>query len=495
MRTLLLVAMAGAVGLVAIGPAGAQEMPPAAPTELSAGTPIRPTDVYLLWRDNSDNEDTFRVERSTEGAGGPWTVLSQVPGQCLPSDATRCLYVDRELTPDTTYLYRVAAVNSADTSAYSNVASATTGALPTPAPGEIRGVVFHDANANGVRDTGEEGLSGSHISLLPAGESQTHTTGDLGEYGFGGLPVGDYTVLLDLHQRSFPACLGGISSFNPLERRSAACSTPLLPWKATTPATVNVTLNGGGARVDFGARPADVEVLIGNAILETDYAPRGTVIVALVSGQECGTTTVVGGSELDFDIEILGAGERTGCARPGDLVHFTVGGVPAISTATWRPFSDPREPVPFGFGNIVAMQQHAWYWFQGLGNDQPAAGTLVQAVINGVVCGEASVEAPPGSNIAGFSKLLVPSADLQPGCGRPGAMVSFLFDGVVTGDPIERRAGLQYINPFARPIFGTTGLPGAGSAPMGSAAPWPAALALAAGAALLASRAVLRRRR
>ncbi len=58
MRLLLMVALATVLGLVAIGPAGAQETPPAAPTELATGTPINPTEAYLLWRDNADNESS-----------------------------------------------------------------------------------------------------------------------------------------------------------------------------------------------------------------------------------------------------------------------------------------------------------------------------------------------------------------------------------------------------------------------------------------------------
>jgi hypothetical protein len=94
--------------------------------------------------------------------------------------------------------------------------------------------------------------------------------------------------------------------------------------------------------------------------------------------------------------------------------------------------------------------------------------------------------------MAGFSKLIVPSAELQPGCGRDGAMVSFLFDGVAKGDPIEWRPGLQFINPLVGPVI----LPSGGSGPGRDASLWPAIVAfLLVGNALLVGAGALAARR
>ncbi len=428
--------------------------------------------------------------------------MSDAPNECPLPDPPRCAYVDRNLAPETTYWYRVAAVNAAGMSAYSNVASARTGGEPppTPGPGEIRGTVsfedipYFDLNGNGVRDLADVVLPPpptGRIDLLRGQEvieTAIATSDAYSTYGFSGLAPGDYTVVahFDLHWNS---CGGSEFSYNPLQRDH--CLDVSFPWDTTPPQEVTLP-SDAGVTLNLVVRPADVAVVTGDAILEIDHASQGTSIVAFVHGQECGTTQVTGGANYDFAIQILGAEERPGCARLGDQVQFTVGGVPAIDSVGWAPFgSPPGSPGLLQYHHIVAMQQHAWYWFQSLGDNPPAAGTLVQAVIDGVICGEAHIESQ-GIGLAGFSKLIVPSAELQPGCGRAGANVSFLFDGVVKGEPIEWSPGLQFINPLVGPVI----LPTTGSAPSSSAAPWPAALALvAAGAALVAGGALATRRR
>lgn len=100
--------------------------PPAAPSHLTA-TPITPTHVALEWRDNSADETSFRIHRST------------VPG-FTPSPATEIAVtapnvtalVDSTVQPGTTYYYRVVARNEWGDSAPSSEASATTPALVVP---------------------------------------------------------------------------------------------------------------------------------------------------------------------------------------------------------------------------------------------------------------------------------------------------------------------------------------------------------------------------
>jgi hypothetical protein len=98
---------------------------PAAPTNLTAaaGSSSR---IELSWKDNANNEDGYKVERATGGAAFAQAALV---------GANAVSYSDRGLAASTAYRYRVRAYNSTGNSAYSNNASATTPAGPTPGSG------------------------------------------------------------------------------------------------------------------------------------------------------------------------------------------------------------------------------------------------------------------------------------------------------------------------------------------------------------------------
>src|SRR5262249_31400828 len=61
--------------------------------------------------------------------------------------------------------------------------------------GKIKGYKFEDLNQNGVKDTGEQKLSGWTIILLNGGTATTSTTTDsTGNYTFDNVEQGTYTV-------------------------------------------------------------------------------------------------------------------------------------------------------------------------------------------------------------------------------------------------------------------------------------------------------------
>jgi hypothetical protein len=71
--------------------------------------------VTLNWQDNSDNEQSFLVERSTSVDTGYAQIASV--------GANSTSYVDGTVVKKVTYYYRVRAANGAAKSGYSNVAS------------------------------------------------------------------------------------------------------------------------------------------------------------------------------------------------------------------------------------------------------------------------------------------------------------------------------------------------------------------------------------
>jgi hypothetical protein len=98
--------------------------PPTVPVAPSAATAIAASDtrIDVSWQDNSSDETSFVVERSTS------STFTSPQATTLAAGATS--FADTGRTANTTYWYRVKAVNSAGSSSYSNSASATTKAAP-----------------------------------------------------------------------------------------------------------------------------------------------------------------------------------------------------------------------------------------------------------------------------------------------------------------------------------------------------------------------------
>jgi phosphatidylinositol-3-phosphatase len=110
------------------------ESAPAAPTGLTA-TASSPTQIDLTWNDVT-NETGYRVE-SSPASSGPWTEIATLA-------ANTTSYANPGLTSQTTYFYRVRALNSGGFSPYSTMASATT---PAPSAPTANDVVLYAAEA------------------------------------------------------------------------------------------------------------------------------------------------------------------------------------------------------------------------------------------------------------------------------------------------------------------------------------------------------------
>ena len=113
-------------------------VPPAAPTGLVATT-FSSSQINLTWTDNSNNENGFKVEQSTDGTN--FTQIAMLTSNTVSYSATA-------LTPSTTYFYRVVSFNDGGNSQFSNTANATTSPAPPALPAAPSGLT-----ANGVSRT------------------------------------------------------------------------------------------------------------------------------------------------------------------------------------------------------------------------------------------------------------------------------------------------------------------------------------------------------
>ena len=136
------------------------------------------TNVVLEWKDNSSDEQGFKIERKT-GVGGTWSQIGTVG-----ANTTR--YLDASVSTNQVYYYRVRAYNASGDSDYSNECYAITLAPPS----ELTGTRVSSTKINlrwkdnATLETGymiqrkdDPSKDWSGIALLPANSSSYSDTG------------------------------------------------------------------------------------------------------------------------------------------------------------------------------------------------------------------------------------------------------------------------------------------------------------------------------
>lgn len=118
--------------------------PPAAPTDLTAASASGTQSVALSWRDASNDESGFRIERA--GSDGLFAILTN-----LPTNSTS--FLDVSVTAGINYRYRVTAVNEGGASIASAEASTLVAALSPTTPSLPPGGL--DSDSDGLSDSEE----------------------------------------------------------------------------------------------------------------------------------------------------------------------------------------------------------------------------------------------------------------------------------------------------------------------------------------------------
>jgi hypothetical protein len=133
----------------------------------------------------------------TPAAGGPArTTVTDASGNFLFTGVAPGSYVLTEVVP-TGYTETMPATDGIPVTLVSGGTSINNvfGNFHGILTGTISGLKFNDLNGNGVRDTGEPGISGVTITLSLTGTTpRTAVTGSDGTFSFTAVPFGSYTV-------------------------------------------------------------------------------------------------------------------------------------------------------------------------------------------------------------------------------------------------------------------------------------------------------------
>lgn len=134
------------IGSFKLRDCGAPPSPPTAPSGLGA-TAVSSSQINLLWVDNSNNEDGFKLKRCSGPGCVPSTVVATL-------GAGTTAYNDTGLSANTSYSYVVLAYNSGGDSGPSNTSSATTqpaaGITLTATGYKVKGVQRADLEWSGT---------------------------------------------------------------------------------------------------------------------------------------------------------------------------------------------------------------------------------------------------------------------------------------------------------------------------------------------------------
>lgn len=327
---------------------GGLQPPPDAPTGLIA-TAVSASQINLNWTDNSTNETSFLIERSTDNIN--FAQIDSVSAGITNDDSTG-------LSPSTVYYYRVRASNLSGSSAYSNTNSATTLAAPPglfwrgDGTGNVWDVgvtanwISSGASAqfvNGVSTTFDDnGSNNVAVALTGTLQPSTLTIGTTKNYIFGGtgLIAGNAALTksgsgtLTFTNTGNNTFSGGVMINNGIVA---------LGMDSVTPTTENTTALGAGpvtinasGQLRFGGKSGGVATfLITNAITlngGTIFSVDGRQILtnATVNIGAAGGTLLTrwSGKDLMIGSRLTGNGPVTidyggGASSPGAMVYLS----------------------------------------------------------------------------------------------------------------------------------------------------------------------------
>jgi hypothetical protein len=185
------------------------------------------------------------------------------------------------------------------------------------------------------------------------------------------------------------------------------------------------------------AQAIDAPTFYVRVFLDGRWQAEGATVQALIDGRDCTGRSYSVRPPSDgpdtpprYSVWVFTAAERDGCGRTGSSISWLVNDRPASTTTAWPVFEPRRPHAQYSLDVFVGPQPMALqgdvYRASGLPPD-PA----VDAYIEGKLCAT-GVFQPASWQLGGgdsYWALVVPPAEIEPGCGRPNVPVDIRIGG------------------------------------------------------------------
>lgn len=294
---------------------------PPNPPENLAATAISNSQIDLSWSDNADNESGFKIERSLDGT--TWA-------QIATAAANATAYSDTGLSASTIYYYQVRATNSLGDSAYSNVASAQTQALPAPpaAPTNLVATTFSSSQID-LTWTDSDTETGYRIERCMGGGCDTFA--QIATLAANGTSYSDsgLSASTSYSYRILAYNLGGDSGYS--NTASALTAAP--------PAGAKIYLGSSTSGTAGGVSFADEDVLIkdmgtGTWTLFIDGSDIGLSNTDIDAFELMADGSMLMSFDSDFSLSGFGS------VDDADILRFTPTSTGSTTAGTWSWYFD-----------------------------------------------------------------------------------------------------------------------------------------------------------
>jgi len=315
------------------------------------------------------------------------------------------------------------------------------------------GKVFYDANENGARDADETGFL----------TSMTEANLDM---------LGQFPTDMEGSFRRIERMPPTQSNLDRLLTATTCLAYPSLPtssavgYRITTPAPNSCGAWGCLTKIasqlfrcqDFGLYQVDPNpaYFTGEVWVNATPAAAGAKVIAWMGDVACGEGYATGGNQPSwYSVIVRSSATRAGCGTEGAAVRFTIDDQPVTPTGVWhvRTMQQIQQRL-----DLVAGPPIAVYDIDIMSEGPPQR--TVQAFIDDTLCAEGTASRPvvilsaTPQSLAVSARLIlvVPSESLRPGCGREGATVRFVVDGVTYSPTAVWTPGEQRLQLMAGPV-------------------------------------------